>query len=322
VINDPVEAGRQSIRQGSGFDRPFIFTNLVATVIACAGLIGDSSATIIGAMLIATLMGPIMGIGLALVDFDNRLLRRSLVTLVGGALMVLATGALLGSLAPDAAPTREMLARTAPRLLDLIIALASGAVGAYAVSSPRLSAAIVGVSIAVALVPPLANAGIFASRGQWDLAQGAFMLTFVNVVAIQVGASIALWACGYRGVRRGRATVVAVLRREVPSLTLMLALLATLAVHGVRLLAEQRYETGVRQALQAAVAQRPDARLNEVSFTTQDGRATVTAVVRSPARFTRAEVGAIGERLPHAPDGSAPQLRLRHVEVDVEAEGS
>ena len=74
-------------------------------------------------------------------------------------------------------------ARTAPRLLDLIVALASGAIGAYAVASPRLSAALVGVSIAVALVPPLATAGIFVARAQWGLAQGAFLLAFVNMVA-------------------------------------------------------------------------------------------------------------------------------------------
>jgi len=320
--SDPVQAGREAIRQGAAFDRPFVLSNLAATAIGCAGLIGDSSATIIGAMLIATLMGPILGVGLALVDADNRLLRRSLTALVGGALLVLATGVAVGSIAPDTGPTAEMLARTSPRLLDLIVALASGAICAYAVASPRLSAAIVGVSIAVALVPPLANAGILAARGQWGLAQGAALLVFVNVVAIQVGASVSLWLCGYRGSsRQGRAGPVAVLRREAVSLAVLIGLVATLGVHGVRLTAEQRYETGVRQALQEALAGRPDARLNEVAFASEGGRAVVTAVVRSPARFTPAELGAIGQRLPRAPNGSAPQLRVRHVDVEVVAEG-
>lgn len=99
-MNDPVAVGRDSIRQSAGFDRAFIFSNLAATVIACAGLLGDSAATIIGAMLVATLMGPIMGIGLALVDFDNRLLRQSLAALAAGVLLVLAASVLLGSIAP------------------------------------------------------------------------------------------------------------------------------------------------------------------------------------------------------------------------------
>jgi uncharacterized membrane protein len=213
-----------------------------------------------------------------------------------------------------------MLARTAPRLLDLIVALASGAIGAYAVASSRLSAAVVGVSIAVALVPPLATAGIFMAHAQWPSAQGALLLAFVNMVAIQVGASIALRTCGYGGnVGGGRDTLAAVLRRGAVSLLLMIALVAMLAIHGVRLFALQRYEMTVRETLRAALANRPDARLTEISFATLDGRAVVTVVVRSPERFTRAEVDLLGQRLPRAPDGSAPQLRLRHVEVDVEA---
>jgi uncharacterized hydrophobic protein (TIGR00271 family) len=317
-MNNPIAIGRDSIRQGAGFDRAFIFSNLAATVIACAGLLGDSAATIIGAMLVATLMAPIMGIALALVDFDNRLLRQSLITLASGALLVLIAGTLLGSVAPDAGPTQEMLSRTAPRLLDLVVALASGAIGAYALASPRLSATIVGVSIAVALVPPLATAGIFVARAQWGLAQGAFLLAFVNIVAIQVGASVALWLCGYRGEARPEsASVASALRRGVMSLLLMIGLMATLAVHAVHLIAQQSYEASTRQAILAALAQRPEARLNEVSFTAQDGAAVVTAVVRSPARFTRDDVATIGARLPLAPDGSTPQLRLRQVEVDV-----
>jgi uncharacterized hydrophobic protein (TIGR00271 family) len=322
MVSDQVAVGRESIRQSAGFDRPFVMSNLAATVIACAGLLGDSSATVIGAMLVATLMSPIMGIGLALVDFDNRLLRRSLLTLVGGVTLVLAIGVLFDRIAPEVAPTQQMLDRTAPRMLDLIVALASGAIGAYAVTSSRLSAAVVGVSIAVALVPPLATAGIFLSRAQWPLAQGALLLAFVNMVAIQVGASIALKACGYgEHAGRGSATLAAFLRREAVSLLLMIALVAMLGMHGVRLYAQQRYETRVRETLQAALSSRPEARLNEVSFATFDGRAVVTAVVRSPERFTRAEVGLLGKRLPLAPDGSVPQLRLRHVEVEVVAGG-
>ena len=114
----------------------------------------------------------------------------------------------------------------------------------------------------------------------------------------------------------------AVLRREAVSLLVMLCLVATLALHGVRLIAQQRYEASVRGVLTAAIAQRPQARLIGVSFAPSEGaRAGVTAVVRSPSRFTAAEVAAIGRSLPPAPDGSAPQLRLRHVEVDVEATG-
>jgi uncharacterized hydrophobic protein (TIGR00271 family) len=318
-----VEAVRDTIHQGAAFDRPFILRNLAATVLACAGLVGNSSTTVIGAMLVASLTGPVMGIGLALVDADNRLLRRSFATLLGGALLVLATSALIGRAVPDAPPTEEMLMLTTPRLIDLVVALVGGAISAYAVASPRLSSAIVGIAIAVTLVPPLATAALLGSRDHWALAHGAFLMAFVNMVAIQVGASTALWLCGFRSsARRASSSLGAVLRRETLSLLVMVCLVVTLGVHGVRLIAVQRYEASVRDVLLAAIALQPQARLIAVSFAPSEGaRASVTAVVRSPSRFTPAEVAAFGRSLPPAPDGSAPQLRLRHVEVDVEAAG-
>jgi uncharacterized membrane protein len=212
---------------------------------------------------------------------------------------------------------------TSPRLLDLVVALVGGAISAYAVAMPRLHSAIVGIAIAVTLVPPLATAAILASRAHWVLAQGAFLMANVNMVAIQVGASIALWLCGYRNrARRAGVSLGAVLRREKLSLLVMLGLVATLAVHGSRLIVEQRYQASVRKVLATAVAQRSEARLIEVLFSKDDdGRVTVSAVVRSPSRFTSAEVGALGRSLPSVPDGSAPRLLLRHVEIDVEATG-
>jgi len=198
-LSDLRRTARITISEGASFDRPFVLSNLAATVIANGGLLGNSAATIIGAMLIAMLMGPIMGIGLALVDFDTRLLWRSLLTLTGGTLMVLGLSVLCGMLTLHISPGSEMLSRTSPRLLDLIVALASGAICAYAVSTPRLNAAIFGVAIAVALVPPLATAGLFVARAEWDLAGGAFLLAFVNMVAIQVGTSITLWLRGFHG---------------------------------------------------------------------------------------------------------------------------
>jgi uncharacterized hydrophobic protein (TIGR00271 family) len=313
---------RIAIGEGARFDRPFVLSNLAATVIASAGLLGDSTATIIGAMLIATLMGPIMGIGLALVDFDSRLLWRALLTLTAGTAMVLGVSVLCGLLAPPMSPSPEMLSRTSPRLLDLIVALASGAICAYAVTSPRLNAALFGVSIAVALVPPLATAGLFIARAEWRLAGSAFLLAFTNMVAIQVGTSSTLWLRGFRG-RDGleSARVEVVLRRQVVSLVLMTALAVTLGTHGLKLIRQRYFQGEVREVIQSALISRPEARLVEMIFITQGGQTIATAVVRSPVRFTNADVAAMQKRLPSSPDGSPVRLRLRHVEVDIVGDG-
>ena len=318
---DQKGATRTVIAEGALLDRPFLLSNLAATVIACAGLLSDSAATIIGAMLVATLMGPIMGIGLALVDFDNRLLLRALWTLVAGSLLVVGVGVLFGLAAPLVVPGSEMLSRTSPHLADLIVALASGAISAYATTTPRLSAALIGVSIAVALVPPLATAGLFLSRADFELAGGAFMLAFVNVVAIQVGTSATLWLRGFRGPRRGVAGVERVLGREAVSLVLILALAVTLGIHGVRLVRQRHFEASVEDAVTSSLLAWPEARLTEMLFTSEGGRTLATAVVRSSERLTPRDVAAMEERLPKAPDGSPVRLKLRHIEVEVVSRG-
>jgi uncharacterized hydrophobic protein (TIGR00271 family) len=314
----PRRAVRDAIRDGALLDGPFVLSNLAATVIATAGLLGDSAATVIGAMLIATLMGPIMGVGLALVEYDNRLLWRALRTLAAGTVMVFAVAFVLGHLAVQSPATSEMLSRTSPRPADLVVALASGAVCAYALTTSRLNAAVFGVAIAVALVPPLATSGLFIARAEWDRAGGAFLLAFVNMVAIQVGTSAALWLRGFRGRTALESRGVgADLRRQTVSFALMAALIAALAYHGMKLARQQSFQAEVRAALGAALASRPEAALVDLTFVTRDGRTTATAVVRSPERFTGADLAEMEKRLPRSPGGAPVKLTMRHVELDV-----
>jgi uncharacterized hydrophobic protein (TIGR00271 family) len=317
-MEDPRRATRTAISESADLDWPFVLSNLAATVIAAAGLLGNSAATIIGAMLVATLMGPIMGVGLALVDFDNHLLRRALLALGAGSAMVLGVSTLLGLLAALIPASSEMLTRTSPHLLDLITALASGAICAYAVTTPRLSAAIFGVSIAVALVPPLATAGLFLARADWELARGALLLTFVNIVAIQVGTSITLWLRGFRG-RPGPAapSIGPQLRRNATSVLLMAALAIILGIHGLKLVRQHNFEAAVHEVIRSALVSQLGARLTEMTFTTRGDQTLATAVVRSPARFTQGDVAAIARRLPRSPDGSTVRLKIRHIELDV-----
>jgi uncharacterized membrane protein len=198
------------------------------------------------------------------------------------------------------------------------VALASGAICAYALTTPRLNAAVFGVAIAVALVPPLATTGLFIARREWDLAGEAFLLAFVNMVAIQVGTSATLWLRGFRGRRSGESPRVdGDLRRQAVSLVLMLALAIALGAHGLKLIRKRTFEDEVRANLQSALAVRPEARLIDTTFTARGGRVLATAVVRSPVRFTSADVAGIEKRLPPSPDGSPVRLTVRHVALDV-----
>ena len=101
----------------------------------------------------------------------------------------------------------------------------------------------------------------------------------------------------------------------------MTSLAITLGTHGLKLIRQRSFQTEVREVIQSALISRPEARLVEMIFTTQGGQTVATAVVRSPVRFTYADVAAMEKRLPRSPDRSPVRLTLRHVEVDIVGDG-
>src|SRR3989337_603125 len=131
----------EKIRNESTFSWSYILMNILSATIASYGLLANSPAVVIGAMIVAMLLGPITGIGLALVESDMALLWKSLSTLLIGVVGVVVTAFILGTIHKDIPITNEIMARTAPNLLDLMIGLAGGAAGADATVSPRLSVA-------------------------------------------------------------------------------------------------------------------------------------------------------------------------------------
>lgn len=160
---------------------------VAASIIATAGVIGDSTATVIGAMIVAPLMTPILGIVLAIVLPDRANLVRSLALVIVGATLVVAIAWLIGSIiqVPVLETTNtQVAARVSPRLIDLLAALATGAVGAFALCRADISDTLPGVAIAISLVPPLAVVGLTLESGAPDQARGALLLFVTNVVAI------------------------------------------------------------------------------------------------------------------------------------------
>ena len=308
----------QTIRNGSAFSLSYLLMNVLAATIACYGLFANSPAVVIGAMIVAMLLGPITGIGLALVESDAALLRKGLLTLLGGAAGVIVIAFILGTVHKAIPITGEIMARTAPNLLDLMIALAGGTAGAYAMVSPRLSVAFVGVAIATALVPPLASGGILLARGDTQLALGAFLLAFTNMVAIQFASSAVLWLTGFRKVTRGaglglRDFVV----RNAVSIVILLALGVILAANLQHVVAQQVFESTSRGLLQRQVETSPGSYLAEVRFETTPGTTIVRAVTRGPAAPSAAQVAAMEATLPAPPDGTVLELRVRFVRTEI-----
>ena len=180
----------------------------LAAIIAGAGVITDSTATVIGAMIVAPLMTPILGIVLAIVLADRTNLVRSLILVVAGASAVVAIAILLGVILPygiTAQNNSQVAARISPRLMDLLAALATGAVGATALARSDISDTLPGVAIAISLVPPLSVVGLTLQSGHPGEAGGALLLFLTNVVAI-LDSGVAILAF-YRVHRRAESTL-------------------------------------------------------------------------------------------------------------------
>ena len=187
------------LQEGSSFNFDFAALISLSTIIAALGLLDDSAAVVIGAMLVAPLMTPLVGIGFALIQGNERLMKTALKSVLLGFAVAFLIGATLGllvSLLTTYPVSGEMAARDMPGMLDLLVGLFSGVAGAYAMSRPNLLSALPGVAIAAALVPPIATAGMALTMGDATLGGGALLLFFTNIVAIVLGTAVTFWAVG------------------------------------------------------------------------------------------------------------------------------
>jgi len=304
---------REGIKFGSELSLPYLSMNIFAATIASYGLFVNSPAVVIGAMLIAMLLGPITGVSLALVESDFQLLGKGLLTLITGAAAVFATSFIIGKIHYDVPITREIMARTSPNLADLVIALAGGAAGAYATVSPRLSVAVVGVAISTALVPPLCAANILFARGEFSLGSGALLLTFTNIVAIQFSSSVVFWFAGFRKISHAKGlSAWGFIKGNLISLAI-LGVLAVILTHNVNMIiARKLFETRTEAILRSKTVS-PSSNLLPIRFIENDKNLCIiqTALV-APSPPTAEQVAALEKELPPHPEGKAIELRLRY----------
>ena len=216
----------ERLQDGSRFGFDFASLIALSTAIAALGLMQNSAAVVIGAMLVAPLMTPMIGAGMAVVQGNTVLVGEASRAIVKGFLLAVLIGVLMGLLGrvTELLPPRltgELLARGAPNVLDLVVAYLSGLAAAYAVARPNLSGALPGVAIAAALVPPLGTVGICLAAGNTRVASGAALLFGTNLVAIVLGAATVFRAIGVHASRTQRSELWVGRAIAALSLTLM-----------------------------------------------------------------------------------------------------
>ncbi|OGT96265.1 MAG: TIGR00341 family protein, partial [Geobacteraceae bacterium GWB2_52_12] len=185
----------------SSVDRSWVYYSilLLASLIALLGLLTNSVAVVIGAMLISPLMGPIISSGLAFTIGDLHLARRAFKTIAVSVTLTIVVCTIISFISPLKEPTAEILARVRPNIFDLFVAVLSGIVGAIALCTKRdylITAS--GVAIATAVIPPLSVIGYGLGTGQLMLALGGFLLFFTNFVAIVLTSDLVFFILGFR----------------------------------------------------------------------------------------------------------------------------
>jgi len=311
----------REIAAGSKPSNEYFTMLILAAVIATVGLITDSAAAIIGAMLVSPLLIPVIGSSLGAVKGDLRLFWRAVEAEAKGAAVVLVLAIFITLLIPNAAAGSEIMLRTRPTPLDLLIALASGAAGAYALSKKSIGATLPGVAIAVAMLPPLCVAGIgFALRSP-EIALGGFLTFIANVVAINFAASVVFWLVGFRH-KWSMSAEKDVMKKLQTSAVLLLVISIPLAYIMWQSLEAADVKNTVEQTLLSQLEGIPFARLDGFDVSgAKAGGMRIAASIDSPKEITQDKAGEIRAALEKRL-GADVELVLTVNKVDLIASGS
>ena len=284
----PILKLRASLLDDSQLTLNFLVLLTSSCLIATFGLIVNSNAVIIGAMIIAPLMQPLRGFAFAAIEGDQELLKSSSMSIMIGTLIGVLMSWLAGALMGIPEFGSEVLARTQPTLIDLMIAIVAGAVSSYAKIRPELGDALPGTAIAVALMPPLCVVGLTLSQGQWTYSGGAFLLYFTNLLGINLACTIVYVLAGYtrRNNQFSRSLSWGV------SAALIAILIIPLGISSLQLVRQSRLSYSMRTILtNSPLLTRQDVELLETRIAWQASE--IELVVRASESITPDEVAIV-----------------------------
>ncbi len=226
----------------SSLDSTYLVLIVGSCAIATFGLLSNSAAVIIGAMIIAPLMLPLRGLAFGALEGDLQLLRQGALSVGVGTLLAVILAWGLGLLVNLPNFGSEILARSKPNLLDLGIAVAAGMISGYAKVQPKISGSLAGTAIAVALMPPICVIGLGLAQGNWSLSLGATLLYLTNLLGITLSCMLTFLLSGYTPLERAHKALIG-------TLALTAILLIPLGFSFAELVRQARLETSLRKAL-------------------------------------------------------------------------
>jgi uncharacterized hydrophobic protein (TIGR00271 family) len=287
---------RQEMGRGAQPGIDFFVLIVLSSLIAALGLLLSSPAVVIGAMLVAPLMSPIMALSMGLLLGELRMIRFSTEAILKGVAVAVIIAAFIGLLSPLKTITSEMLARTRPTLLDMGVALASGMAGAYALARKNVSAALPGVAIAAALMPPLATAGLGISLGDGRVVGGAFLLFLTNIAAISLAGGVVFLLLGIRPQSQGAESRRQLRWRLTASLLLLLIVAIPLGIILADIVQDATREQVTRETI-THYLENKDGQLVTLEIEKVGTDLLIIATVRSTQSLGREAVDELAEML-------------------------
>lgn len=282
-----------------GFD--YYLLVILSCSIATLGLITNSAAVIIGAMLLAPLMSPIIGVGLSSIIGEDDLLKKSTSALLRGSILAIllsfamtTINRFLPFVSLQELPT-EVIARTHPTPIDLMIALAGGVAAAYALTRPNLSATLPGVAIATALMPPLCTIGVGLAMNRWDVASGATLLFITNAITIAFAAAFVFFIRGF-GIEARRKD------KKLPhslviSLVLIFILLVPLSYYSIKFFREASQNRLINSVVSEEVKSLNDAKLVDLQIFHLDRKLDLLVTIRTSKALRYDQVVSLQESI-------------------------
>lgn len=235
-----------SLKESANVNSTYVLLMVLSTLLATLGLFLNSPSVVIGAMVLAPLMAPIISLSMGVLRSDADLSKRSFSTLSMGMFIALALSALMAALLPFQEVTNEIEGRLHPSTLDLLVAILSGIAGAFANARENIAKSLPGVAIAVALVPPLCVSGIGIGWWNFEVFYGAMLLFLTNLTGIIMAAGLSFMVIGFAPFSRARKGIVlSVFMVSIISVPLFLSFFNMQKIAAVKKqLLSKRYEIG------------------------------------------------------------------------------
>lgn len=242
VAPQTLEQMRSELLSESTLDINYIVLILGSCVIATLGLLTDSAAVIIGAMIVAPLMLPIRGLAFGSLEGNVVLFRKGLISIIVGTILAIILAFLVGYLVKMPEFGSEVVARSKPTLLDLGIAVAAGGISGFAKVQPKVSGTLAGTAIAVALMPPICVIGLGLSQANLSLSLGATILYLTNLLGITLSCMLTFLIAGYTPLNRAKKALSW-------ALAFTSILLIPLGISFVELMRQTQLEASLKRAL-------------------------------------------------------------------------